>query len=84
MMHQSDLFDFKVIRPKMLETTALGAAYLAGLAVGYWDSVDDTRTMVNREFNPEMSRNEADKLVHNWDKAGRASNWIEDQIKKKH
>jgi glycerol kinase len=41
--------------------------------------------MVNREFNPEMSRNEADKLVHNWDKAvGRASNWIEDQIKKKH
>jgi glycerol kinase len=41
MQFQSDLFGFKVIRPKMLETTALGAAYLAGLAVGYWKSVDE-------------------------------------------
>jgi glycerol kinase len=54
----------------MLETTALGAAYLAGLAVGYWESVDDYKNNGRyREFNPEMSRNEADKLVHNWDKA---------------
>ena len=40
MQIQSDLFGFKIIRPKTLETTALGAAYLAGLAVGYWDSID--------------------------------------------
>jgi glycerol kinase len=81
MQFQSDLFDFKVIRPKTLETTALGAAYLAGLAVGYWDSVDELQEQwsIDREFNPEMSRNEADKLVHSWHKAvGRASNWIED------
>jgi glycerol kinase len=81
MQFQSDLFDFKVIRPTTLETTALGAAYLAGLAVGYWDSVDELQEQwsIDREFNPEMSRTEADKLVHNWHKAvGRASNWIED------
>lgn len=81
MQFQSDLFDFKVIRPKTLETTALGAAYLAGLAVGYWDSVDELQEQwsIDREFNPEMSRDEADKLVHNWNRAvGRASNWIED------
>ncbi|MFT5668777.1 MAG: glycerol kinase [Vicingaceae bacterium] len=81
MQFQSDLFDFKVIRPKILETTALGAAYLAGLAVGYWDSVDELQEQwsIDHEFNPEMSSDEADKLVYNWHKAvGRASNWIED------
>ena len=81
MQFQSDLFDFNVIRPKTLETTALGAAYLAGLAIGYWDSIDDLQQQwsVDREFKPEMSREDVDKLVHNWDRAvGRASNWIED------
>lgn len=81
MQFQSDIFNFKVIRPKTLETTALGAAYLAGLAVGYWKSVDDLQQQwsIDREFNPEMSRTDVDELVHNWDKAvGRASNWIED------
>jgi glycerol kinase len=81
MQFQSDLFNFKVIRPKTLETTALGAAYLAGLAVGYWNSVDDLQQQwsIDREFNPKMYRKEVDELVHNWDRAvGRASNWIED------
>lgn len=81
MQFQSDLFDFKVIRPKTLETTALGAAYLAGLAIGYWDSVDELQKQwsIDREFNPEMPRNEVDNLIHNWHRAvGRASNWIED------
>ncbi|SDX31385.1 glycerol kinase GlpK [Flavobacterium degerlachei] len=81
MQFQSDLFDFKVIRPKTLETTALGAAYLAGLAIGYWESVDDIQKQwsIDREFTPEMPRNEVDQLVHNWDRAvGRATNWIED------
>ncbi|WP_366186895.1 glycerol kinase GlpK [Flavobacterium ovatum] len=81
MQFQSDLFDFKVIRPKTLETTALGAAYLAGLAVGYWDSIDELQNQwsIDREFNPKMPRTEVDQLVHNWDRAvGRASNWIED------
>jgi glycerol kinase len=81
MQFQSDLFDFKVIRPKTLETTALGAAYLAGLAIGYWKSVDDLQQQwsIDREFNPEMPRNEVGQLVYNWDRAvGRASNWVED------
>jgi glycerol kinase len=81
MQFQSDLFDFKVIRPKTLETTALGAAYLAGLAVGYWNSVDDLQQQwsIDRVFNPQMPRDKVDELVHHWDRAvGRASNWIED------
>ncbi|SDZ95320.1 glycerol kinase [Flavobacterium gillisiae] len=81
MQFQSDLFGFKVIRPKMLETTALGAAYLAGLAVGYWKSVDELQQQwsIDREFSPEMPKEEVDELVKNWDKAvGRVGNWIED------
>jgi glycerol kinase len=81
MQFQSDLFGFKVIRPKMLETTALGAAYLAGLAVGYWKSVDELQQQwsIDREFSPEMPKVEVDELVKNWDKAvGRVGNWIED------
>lgn len=81
MQFQSDLFNFKVIRPKTLETTALGAAYLAGLAIGYWDSVDELQKQwtIDREFTPEMPRDTVTELVKNWDKAvGRAGNWIED------
>ncbi|SDH39497.1 glycerol kinase [Flavobacterium omnivorum] len=81
MQFQSDLFNFKVIRPKTLETTALGAAYLAGLAIGYWDSVDELQKQwtIDREFSPEMPRDTVTELVKNWGKAvGRAGNWIED------
>jgi len=81
MQFQSDIFDFKVIRPKTLETTALGAAYLAGLAIGYWDSVDELQKQwtTDREFLPEMPSETVTELVKNWDKAvGRAGNWIED------
>ena len=80
MQFQSDLFNFKVIRSKTLETTALGAAYLAGLAIGYWDSVDELQKQwtIDREFSPEMPRYTVTELVKNWDKAvGRAGNWIE-------
>jgi glycerol kinase len=81
MQFQSDLFGFNVIRPKTLETTALGAAYLAGLAVGYWKNIDDIQQqwIVDKVFSPEMPRVEVDNLVKNWDKAvGRTTNWIED------
>lgn len=80
MQFQSDLFNFKVIRPKTLETTALGAAYLAGLAIGYWDSVDELQKQwtIDREFSPEMHSDTVTELVKNWDKAvGRTENWIE-------
>ena len=81
MQFQSDIFDFKVIRPKTLETTALGAAYLAGLAIGYWKSIDDLQEQwsVDRVFFPEMPQTEVEKLVKNWNKAvGRTINWIKD------
>lgn len=81
MQFQSNLFGFNVIRPKMLETTALGAAYLAGLAVGYWKSIDELQEQwsIDRVFSPEMPKEEVDELVRNWHKAvGRAENWIED------
>lgn len=73
MQFQSDIFGFKVIRPKMLETTALGAAYLAGLAVGYWDSVQDLQEQwsIDKEFTPEMPTENVGNLIKNWNKAVR-------------
>lgn len=79
MQFQADIFGFKVIRPKTLETTALGAAYLAGLAVGYWESVDDLQEQwsIDRVFSPEMSQDTTTELIQNWEKAiGRTKNWI--------
>jgi glycerol kinase len=81
MQIQSDLFGFKIIRPKTLETTALGAAYLAGLAVGYWDSVDDIQSqwIIDREFHPKMEKEKVENLLHYWHKAVKcAQNWIEE------
>ena len=81
MQIQSDLFGFKIIRPKTLETTALGAAYLAGLAVGYWDSVDDIQSqwIVDKEFYPQLEEEKVKKMLHYWHKAVKcAQNWIED------
>ena len=81
MQIQSDLFGFKIIRPKTLETTALGAAYLAGLAVGYWDSVDDIQSqwIVDREFYPIADEAKVENMLHYWHKAVKsAQNWIEE------
>lgn len=80
MQFQADIFGFKVIRPKTLETTALGAAYLAGLAVGYWKNVDELQEQwsIDRIFSPAMPQAAVDELIKNWDKAiGRTKNWIE-------
>lgn len=78
---QSDLFGFKIIRPKNLETTVSGAAYLAGLAVGYWDSIDDIQSqwIVDREFYPQAEPEKVKDLLYYWHKAVRYSqNWIEE------
>jgi glycerol kinase len=68
---QADLLGVPVRRPVVAETTALGAAYLAGLAVGYWDGLDDVRRnwALDREFAPERSRAEMDQLYAGWTKA---------------
>ena len=77
---QADQLGVVVRRAAMAETTALGAAYMAGLAVGVWDSPADIseRWSVDAEFEPRMSRDEADSLYDGWTKAvERARGWAE-------
>ena len=68
---QADLLNVTVRRPVVAETTALGAAYLAGLAVGYWDGLDDVRKnwALDREFRPAMDVERREKLYAGWKKA---------------
>ncbi|MGE8434755.1 MULTISPECIES: glycerol kinase GlpK [Chryseobacterium] len=81
MQIQSDLFGFKITRPKTLETTALGAAYLAGLAVGFWKNIDEIQEqwIVDKDFHPQLEKEKVDTMIHFWTKAvSRAQSWIED------
>jgi len=78
MQFQSDILGVPVDRPKVIETTALGAAYLAGLAVGYWKDKDDiaAKWQIDRTFKPEMESETRDNLYKGWKKAvERALNW---------
>jgi glycerol kinase len=80
MQFQSDILQAPVVRPKILETTALGAAYLAGLAVGYWKDHDEINEQwqIDRKFEPEMERKDALNLVKDWDRALKAAKaWSE-------
>ena len=77
---QADLLGVPVRRPVVGETTALGAAYLAGLAVGYWDGLGDVQRnwALDREFAPKRARTEVDQLYAGWKKAvGRSLGWAE-------
>jgi glycerol kinase len=79
---QSDIVQTEIARPEVDETTALGAAYAAGLAVGYWDSTDDLRSnwQIDREFEPEMDGGEADALYGRWDDAvERSLDWAREE-----
>jgi glycerol kinase len=78
MQFQADILGVPVVRPKVAETTALGAAYLAGLAVGYWRDARDVAAnwQVDRRFEPAMSRDRASALMAGWSKAvERAKRW---------
>lgn len=78
---QSDLFGFKVVRPKMLETTALGAAYLAGLAVGFWKDIDDLQGQwaIDKIFEPAMDAGSVSELLKHWNKAvSRSRSWLDE------
>ncbi len=68
MQFQADILGTAVIRPKVTETTALGAAYLAGLAVGYWDSIDHIKSQwgVETQFNPVASEETVTRLKEGW------------------
>jgi glycerol kinase len=79
MQFQADILGTPVIRPKILETTALGAAYLAGLAIGFWTEDEIKKQWkADRIFSPKMSREEAEKMLIKWNKAlARSKNWLE-------
>ncbi|MDZ7808642.1 MAG: glycerol kinase GlpK [Gracilimonas sp.] len=83
MQFQSDLFaKVPVIRPVITETTALGAAYLAGLAVGYWDDIEEIRKLwkVDKKFDQKMDQAEVDKLIKGWQRAINAAiTWADDR-----
>lgn len=68
MQFQSDILDTEVLRPKVTETTALGAAYLAGLAVGYWKDIDEIRSQwqVEKAFEPQLDQEKVDKELEGW------------------
>lgn len=70
MQFQADIMGVKVVRPKLTETTAMGAAYLAGLAVGFWKSVEEIRRQwgMERSFDPDGGAN-AGELISGWNKA---------------
>lgn len=78
MQFQSDIIGVPVQRPHCIETTALGAAYLAGLAVGFWKNREDIlqNGQVERTFLPQMGEEEREKRIHGWKKAvKRAFDW---------
>ena len=82
MQFQSDILGVPVERPEIIETTALGAAYLAGLAVGFWkdQSMIAERRKVNRKFQPHMNEDKRERLYTNWKKAvKRAMHWEEEE-----
>jgi glycerol kinase len=78
MQFQADILGVPVIRPQISETTALGAAYLAGLAVGFWKSRDeiDRFWRKDREFTPTMPQDKVTSLRDSWAKTlERAKEW---------
>ncbi len=80
MQFQADMLDITVIRPKVIETTSLGAAYLAGLATGYWQGKEDviSNNKVDRRFTSNMNAADRDNKLHMWRKAvERSKDWEE-------
>jgi glycerol kinase len=81
MQFQADLLGVPVVRPKVSETTALGAAYLAGLAVGYWKDKSEiaAQWQVDRRFVPSMKSAARKTAIERWTKAlERSRHWIDE------
>lgn len=79
MQFQADILGIPVERPVVTETTCLGAAYLAGLAVGYWESIEEIEQnwKLDKRFEPQISAEERKTLYNNWNKAiQRSSGWL--------
>ncbi|HEX6336067.1 MAG TPA: glycerol kinase GlpK [Jiangellaceae bacterium] len=83
MQFQADILDVPVVRPKVAETTALGAAYAAGLAVGYWDGLDDLRAnwAEDKRWEPQMDTDERERTYRNWKKAvTKTFDWVDADV----
>jgi len=83
MQTQADIINAPVQRPQCVETTAMGAAYLAGLAVGYWKSKEDVlkNWAIDRTFEPAIAMEEREKKIKGWNKAVKyAYGWAKDEI----
>jgi glycerol kinase len=83
MQFQANILGVDVVRPKVAETTALGAAYAAGLAVGYWESTDDIQHNwgEDKRWSPEMDDGERERLYRNWKKAvTKTLDWVDDDV----
>ncbi|MGZ9414487.1 glycerol kinase GlpK [Mycoplasma sp. 5370] len=81
MQFQSSISNLKVERPSNIETTALGASYLAGLAVGYWKDLEEIKKInkIDKVFKPQLAQNEIDALIKGWDTAVKKTlNWTKD------
>lgn len=82
MQFQADILNVVVERPKCLELTALGAAFLAGLAVGYWNSIEELQHIwkLDRRFEPNMSQDQRNHLLSMWHRATKRSlNWAKEE-----
>lgn len=80
MQFQADLLGCEIKRPKIIETTAIGAAFLAGLAVGFWKNQEELQELweADQSFKPNMEAEKRDQLIHFWHKAvERSKNWVE-------
>ncbi len=76
MQFQSEIVNTKVIRPTMVETTALGAAYLAGLAVGFWKDIEELRSkwQIDQIFEPTVKKEQRSEWIQGWERAIKATN----------
>ncbi|GHH28810.1 glycerol kinase GlpK [Lentzea cavernae] len=84
MQFQADVLDVPVVRPVVAETTALGAAYAAGLAVGYWSSLDELRAnwSEDKRWTPELAADEREREYRNWKKAVTKSfDWVDADVR---
>ena len=80
MQFQADILNTKVVRPTVIESTAAGSAYLAGLAVGFWNSLDDLKdkVAVDRVYHPDMGEEQRQDLYRGWEKAVEKSRlWVD-------
>jgi glycerol kinase len=83
MQFQADIIGVPVVRPVVAETTALGAAYAAGLATGFWDNLDDLRSnwQEDSRWEPQMEDAERDRQLRLWKKAvTKTFDWVDEDV----